>query len=198
MPTDIVTNTRPYDSSKPPFLAAAFDGGGARGLYSCSVLATVAQRFAGPGSTGIEYDVGARFNLIAGVSTGAILAAALAMGFSPDHLVRLYRERGQRIFPSPVPRGQIAMMAFAARHFSRAFNPIAPLREALVELFGSETFDSMHQARKIALCIPTVDVSTHRAWVYKTGHLPLKTRDNGTTLVDACLASSAALGVSTL
>lgn len=77
----------------------SIDGGGLRGLIPARVLAEMEQRTGRPAQT--------LFDLIAGTSTGGLLALALAQvdGVGrPSHrasdLVHLYRERGHEIFPS--------------------------------------------------------------------------------------------------
>ncbi len=49
------------------------------------------------------------------------------------------------------------------------------------------------EERQIALAIPAVNMATYRAWVFKTPHDPLSNhRDDQRSLVDVCLATSAA------
>jgi hypothetical protein len=69
----------------------------------------------------------------------------------------------------------------------------AELRSALAECFGDETVGAVYERRKIALGITAVDMSTHRSWVFKTPHMKGSNhRDDPFTLVELCLASSAA------
>jgi hypothetical protein len=67
------------------------------------------------------------------------------------------------------------------------------LRRALTECMNSMTVGDLYRNRNIALAITAVDMSRHRSWVFKTPHDPNSNhRDDGYTLVDVCLASSAA------
>ena len=68
----------------------AIDGGGIRGLIPAAVLASL-ERATG---TSARH----HFDFLAGTSTGAILAAAVAADFSGDRLMRLYRTRGPELF----------------------------------------------------------------------------------------------------
>jgi hypothetical protein len=50
----------------------------------------------------------------------------------------------------------------------------------------------LYEERKIGLCIPAVHLATQGGWIFKTPHNPAKQRDNNFTIVDVCLATSAA------
>jgi len=73
----------------PTYRILALDGGGIRGLYTAVLLNRLAQ--AVPGFT-------SRADLLAGTSTGGILALGLAKGVSPQALVELYQNNGTAIF----------------------------------------------------------------------------------------------------
>ncbi len=77
------------------FRILALDGGGIRGLISARILQDVEKQiWESTGETINTY-----FDLIAGTSTGSILAAGLVMGIKPDRLLDLYLQEGLRIFP---------------------------------------------------------------------------------------------------
>jgi len=70
----------------------SLDGGGLRGMMTVQVLkkieALLRQRFNDPKLVLADY-----FDLIAGTSTGAIIAAGLAKGMSADEIDGHYRKR---------------------------------------------------------------------------------------------------------
>ena len=72
------------------FQILSLDGGGFRGMFSAAVLAR------------LEEDLGTRiadhFDLIAGTSTGGIIALGLGLGLSPREITAFYTEHGPRIF----------------------------------------------------------------------------------------------------
>lgn len=80
-----------------PYLILSFDGGGIEGLFSCRVLQRV-MREAG------RADLIDATDLLAGTSTGSILAVALAAGHRPDDIADLYRTRGPAIFSASAGR----------------------------------------------------------------------------------------------
>ena len=70
----------------------ALDGGGIRGIYTAVLLDRLSQQV--PGFLG-------RADLLAGTSTGGILALGLAMAMTPAQLVALYQNNGSQIFSAP-------------------------------------------------------------------------------------------------
>jgi predicted acylesterase/phospholipase RssA len=68
----------------------SIDGGGIRGLIPAVVLCELEERAGRPASE--------LFDLVAGTSTGGIIACALAKGLAAEEIVPLYREEGPRIF----------------------------------------------------------------------------------------------------
>lgn len=180
-------------STQRPFRALAISGGGMRGLHATAYLSSLARRFSATRDTG-ELDIGKGFDLIAGTSTGAIIACALAHGVSLRHIVRLYRESGPLIFPKPVPTRCYARLLgqlFSRRRSLRSGD--AALRRALRNVFADTTIIDIWRARHVALAIPAVDMSSHAPWVFKTPHAPnTYRRDDDYSIVDVCRASTAA------
>jgi predicted acylesterase/phospholipase RssA len=78
----------------------ALDGGGVRGMltlqYLRAIEATLRDRYGRPDLCLHEY-----FDLIGGTSTGAIIAAGLALGKSVDEIEDLYVHLARRIFSKP-------------------------------------------------------------------------------------------------
>ena len=164
-----------------------------RGLYSAVYLSSLARRYAETRSME-ELDIGRGFDLITGTSTGAIIACALAAGVSLDRVAELYRKCGPSIFPLKLPKkfGVDLVRQICKRPRYLRSGAIA-LEKALVTVLGETSLGEIWENRKIALAIPAVEMSHHRAWVFKTPHLPnTRHRDDGYRLVDVCLATTAA------
>lgn len=182
-----------------PFRVLSIDGGGIRGLYSATLVEELALRFAR--TRGVAaLDVGKGFDLIAGTSTGGIIACALAYGCSAKRVAKLYREAGPLIFAGErMPEGNGGWLAklrfawWAVKHRNRPIHDSKPLRDELAKIFGSATMGSVYQQRKVALCIPSVSLLRETPRVFKTAHLSSEHfRDDDIPLVEACLATAAA------
>lgn len=136
--------------------------------------------------------VGSRFDLVAGTSTGGILACGLAIGKTTTEMQNLYRELGPTVFKSPQPDGSLGVLFWAASHLFKAANPGEPLKEALLKSFGDTTLGDVWRHRNIALCLPACRLLDWTPKVFKTPHSEHYHYDGAVTLVEACLATSAA------
>jgi patatin-like phospholipase/acyl hydrolase len=73
------------------FRILSLDGGGIKGAFPAAVLAKLEQDI---GKAAVDY-----FDLIAGTSTGGIIALGLGLGKSTGEIVEFYRQHGPTIFP---------------------------------------------------------------------------------------------------
>jgi len=167
----------------------SLDGGGMRGIYTAAYLHGLITAFAR--ERGVDYlDLGKGFDLIVGTSTGAIVGCALAKGIRMDRLVELYRTHGPRIFEQPLYDGWRVLQNFLGRTVRLRRGAVA-LEEVLTDILGNTTVGQLYKERGIALAFTAVEMSRHRAYVFKTSHLGGHRNDQD-RLVDVCLASSAA------
>lgn len=93
----------------------SLDGGGAKGFYTLGVLKEIEGMMKCP--------LYKRFDLVFGTSTGAIIAALIALGYEVDEIYALYKEHVPRIMRvrSPVGKSkaleELATTVFAGRKF---------------------------------------------------------------------------------
>jgi hypothetical protein len=175
-----------------PFRVLSLDGGGMRGTYTATYLDRVAATFAKRRGVA-ALDIGAAFDVIVGTSTGGIIACALAAGIPLAEIVTLYRQHGPAIFSRPLPTGAAGVYVDHRRRPQALASGEASLRAALTEKLGETTLGEIYAERGIALAIPAVEMCQHRGWVFKTPHLDgTNHRDDNYSLVDVCLATSAA------
>lgn len=158
----------------------SLDGGGIRGLVSSLWLAGVEDALVQAGKPGLLK----RFDLLAGSSTGALVACGLAIGLAPDDLAEIYRKQRHEIFPGMAER----LWSRASRLFSHG--PSAPrydgkgLEKVLKKVFGATT---LGQAKK-PLLITSYDTVSRTPVVFKS----FKPEHAGLPMWEVCRASAAA------
>ena len=173
-----------------PYRVLSLDGGGMRGVYTAALIRNLCREFEKRRNCP-SIDFGSGFDLIVGTSTGAILAAALAVGVDLDRIVNLYQEHGPRIFPKKVPSSFSRILVDMASRPKALASGAKALEKALRDQLEEATFNKVYLERGIALAITAVDFRTERARVFKTPHLGGQL-DAEMLISDAVLASSAA------
>ncbi len=162
-----------------PFRILSLDGGGIRGLYAATILARVEQDLLGGGRIADHVD------MIAGTSTGGIIAIGLGLGKPATLIHRLYAVDGESVFPPfwnqhPKLRfwRQLVMPLFNAKK----------LEELLFRTFGTATLgQSITRLVVPAFLGPKTDIA-----VFKTDHHPDFKKDHLMTAWEAARATSAA------
>jgi len=153
------------------FRILSIDGGGFRGAYPAHILSRIEEEWGFP--------VRERVDLIAGTSTGSIIAGGVAVGMSPREMTSIYEAKGSKIFR----KRWFARLGLAASRYR-----LKPLEEILTEVFGSRTLGEI----KIPLIIPATDVGNGCVHVFKSSYDEGFVRDRNVLLKDAVLASCAA------
>src|SRR5262245_19505965 len=82
----------------------ALDGGGLRGILSLGLLQQVENILRERHQAGDEFRLSHYFDLIAGTSTGAIIAATLALGWKVEEIRQRYMSLGERVFTRSLMR----------------------------------------------------------------------------------------------
>jgi patatin-like phospholipase/acyl hydrolase len=169
-------------SVREPFRILALDGGGIKGTFTASVLTAwesdLKQRI--PGSRIQDH-----FDLIAGTSTGGILAIGLGLGLSASEMLEFYKTYGPAIFPNET-FAQKVTLAFS--HLWRPKYSQKPLRDALTKVFGSKRLGDS----TCRLLIPTYDALRGRIFLMKTAHLSRFRYESDASAVEVALSTSAA------
>ncbi len=158
----------------------SIDGGGIRGLVSCAWLQGVQDALTDAGRPGLLES----FDLVAGSSTGAVIACGLGLGLPPAQMARLYREHGQRIFPGMASR----LWSRAGRLFRDG--PSAPrydgrgLEGVLREVFGTATLGEL----RMPVVITSYDTLSRQPVIFKS----FRPEHQSLRVWDVCRASTAA------
>ena len=173
---DIKSNPSLHGSPNTPLIQLlALDGGGLRGIFTAAALAAWEDDF--------NTTIADHFDLIVGTSTGGIIALALGLGISPNEILSIYLEHGDRIFPQ----------AGRARHrclrrLRRPRYDAAGLREQLNDCFGDQILGDS----RVRLAIPSYDLAADHVHLFRTPHHSDLRRDWRVPAVDVALATAAA------
>ena len=152
------------------------------GTQPASFLASLEER--------LDHPIGEYFDLIAGTSTGGILAIGLGLGLSAKQLLQLYVERGPRIFGED-GNGLPAFIDGIWRkvkHWGAPKHDAAVLREELEAILGPKRLGDL----RMRLLIPAWDPANRSVYIFKTAHHARLKTDYTRLAVDAAMATAAA------
>lgn len=162
------------------FKILSIDGGGIRGIYPAHILRCIEER--------LNIDLFNGFDMIAGTSTGSIIAAGIAKQVPATNIVEMYKEHGADIFRQ-----------------KSFFFPLKKWKNQVHPMFDS-LYDSKHleivltdvfQESKLGeiekpLLLPATDIGNGCVHVLKSGYSEDFTRDFDVLVKDAVLASCSA------
>jgi patatin-like phospholipase/acyl hydrolase len=152
------------------FRILALDGGGIRGIFTASFLATLEDL-----SHGRAAD---HFDLIVGTSTGGIIGLALAFGIPARRILDLYLEEGRRIFSRPRRLGMLLRPKYDS----------APLARALRAIFGDRIINDV----LTPVCIASYELTTSYPRIWKDDHVEESLDGGETAAWRVALATSSA------
>ncbi len=158
------------------FQILSLDGGGIRGLFSAAVLEAL--------EDDLSIKIEEHFDLIAGTSTGGIIALGLAAGLRPSRIVEFYVEYGPLIFDNA---GYKKHWRFLRRCFTSSYSAV-PLETALREVFGERTLADCVKP----VVIPAYNLDTSDVYIFKTPHHPRLKRDWKVPIWQVARSTSAA------
>lgn len=156
------------------FKILSLDGGGIRGYLSAKILTNMEKLLNQVCNEDIN--IGQRFDLIVGTSTGGIIACALAIGKSAEYILNLYENLIPKVF-EPVSKGILS---------PKYSNEI--LKNELKKVLEDKTLKDVITD----LCITSVDVENASPRFHKSGYFDRNIPRLNEKLVDIALATSAA------
>jgi patatin-like phospholipase/acyl hydrolase len=166
----------------------ALDGGGIRGVLTASVLERLEAEFP---------EFLSNVDLFAGTSTGGILALGLASGLSPRELRELYEESANQVFVNKPARYFIEQFEQFREKFDQFYvadYPNQPLKQALINKFGSKTLGDL-QKKVLITSFDLDDGGSHnypRRWQPKIFANFGEDPDKAQKIVDVALYTSSA------
>lgn len=163
------------------FRILALDGGGIKGAFSASVLATLEELIGEP--------VTRHFDLITGTSTGGILAIGLGMGLSPHEMLEFYRKRGPVIFP--ITRFYGTQKRELLNWFKPKYSQEVLLKEITSAYFLNGNVKVLGDS-ECRLVVPAYDAISGACHLFRTPHHDLLKTDEFTNAAEVALATAAA------
>mmetsp|Transcript_5605 Transcript_5605/g.13674 ORF Transcript_5605/g.13674 Transcript_5605/m.13674 type:complete len:495 (+) Transcript_5605:93-1577(+) len=160
------------DTDKPTRRVLTCDGGGLRGLIGAETLAKLEEdlqkHYGDP-----DYRLGHFFDLVAGTSTGGIMAAWIACGWSMRDLISFYYANATTIF-SPAWQSRVPLFGNFLSRITTKYSGDG-IRRVLQEKVGELVMDSEmvdKNGKKVFLCdfmVVTKNFNTSRDWFIYTG-----------------------------
>ena len=163
------------------FRILSLDGGGLKGAFTAAALASWEKQ---TGQRIVDH-----FDLIAGTSTGGILAIGLGLGLSGQQMLDFYLKRGETIFPITRLRSRVR---HKVKHF---FKPKYAQEVLLHELEDAYYNGGSVRFIKDSICrlvIPTYHAVAGASHLFRTPHHPDLTADAEIEAALAALATAAA------
>jgi len=168
----------------------ALDGGGIKGAFAAAFLETIEE------ATGKR--IAEHFDLIAGTSTGGIIALGLGLGMTAREVSQFYVNDGPRIFGqhnSLDSHGLLSRLTGWLRDKKSNVKQLtapkydtAELRKALERAYQSKRLGDS----SIRLIIPAYHADNEDVYVFKTRHHPRLRLDWKESAVNVALATAAA------
>lgn len=149
MPYQVLTRNQHFELPGPKRILA-LDGGGLRGILTLGILERVEELLRA--RHGADFRLCHYFDLIAGTSTGAIIAAALATGMTVAEVISHYQRLGNEVFEKSWSRDGVLRARYDA----------AKLSAHLQEVFGDRTLGD--ESLKTGLLIMTKRLDTGSPW----------------------------------
>ena len=163
------------------FRILALDGGGIKGTFTASALATWEDQ--------TKLRIVDHFDLVAGTSTGGIIAVGLGVGLTGQQMLSFYRDRGPVIFPVTSLHNRLM---YSLRHlFQPKYSQEVLLREIETAYYGGNEAIPFKKSL-CRLLIPAYHAVAGESHIFRTPHHELLTGDAETQAAHIALATAAA------
>jgi len=155
----------------------SIDGGGVRGIIPAMVLAALERTTGKPARD--------HFQFLAGTSTGAVIAGALAAGIPAERLVSLYERRGPELFR------RIPGLTFLRRVITGTMYDVKTLNRMLAEELGDQADWKMNDVPN-DIMITSKGLDDGHQWYFVKDRPGAKPGRTGSLRLVDCVTASAA------
>ena len=153
------------------FFILTIDGGGIRGIFPAYILKRIKEE--------LKIDFLSKFQIIAGTSTGSIIAGCIAAGIPIEKIYSLYEEKGNKIFK----KRSLSLNGLLQSKYSSEI-----LKDELKKLLGNKKLNEI----KNILIIPCTDISNANVYLNKSFYDTNFVRDKNTFVWEAIISSCSA------
>lgn len=162
------------------FKILSIDGGGIRGVYPAHILKCFEEKL------GINFLES--FDMIAGTSTGSIIAAGVACDIRASEMVSMYREHGADIFKKRKSKIPFKKESVATKLMLESVYDCASLSAVLKSVFQEIKLGDITKP----LILPATDIGNGGVHVFKSAYDTSFLRDKFVRIRDAVQASCSA------
>ncbi len=162
------------------FRILSIDGGGIRGVYPSHFTQCIEER--------LNIDLLENVDMIAGTSTGSIIAAGIAAKIPVSLITQMYVEHGANIFKKKRFLFPVRRLRSMVQPMFQSIYDSDYLNNILSEVFEDMTLGDI----SIPLLLPATDVGNGCVHVLKSAYSKDFTRDNSILVKDAVLSSCSA------
>ncbi|MFE8699391.1 CBASS cGAMP-activated phospholipase [Cytobacillus sp. FJAT-54145] len=146
------------------------DGGGIRGVFAVSILKALEEE--------LQQPIGGLFDIVAGTSTGSIIAASICLEKDMSDVLESYKNYGEKIFVRQAKVG-LFKSVYSDKYLRRFFR----------KAFGELTLEDITKP----LLIPAVDITHGKPYVHRSNYGYSEEDDDlSVKLWDAVLSSCSA------
>lgn len=161
------------------FKILSIDGGGIRGIYPAHILKCIEER--------LDISLLDSFDMIAGTSTGSIIAAGIASNVPSEKIVTMYKKHGAHIFKKK-PFWHLLKWFKKVQPMFESVYQTPNLEKILADVFADKKLGDIAKP----LLLPSTDIGNGCVHVLKSSYSKYFTRDKNVLVKDAVLASCSA------
>ncbi len=144
------------------FKILSLDGGGIRGYFEAQILKHIKENLMADHET-----IGDFFDLIAGTSTGGLIALCIGHSIDLNQVNSFYETEGKNIF-SPPPLGKLGKIGRCIKHFRKPAFDSKTLEDVIKSILGDRSLGDATNRLVIPACLmPKSEIA-----VFKTDHHP--------------------------